>query len=112
MHFLSQQKLDLSLIILHFDVLLKYMIDLLIPDRPPKWRSINTASPFFQTRVACVEGYDEILNKAGYTEKNGTFLQFPKHIKEPDKARVSILAAELLMAKLEVEQKTIRSAQV
>ena len=86
------------------------MIDLLIRERPLKWYSIDTANPFFQNRVARMKGHDEILKIAGYTEKDGTCLQFPKHIREPDKAKVSILAAELLMAKLEVEQ--INSAQV
>ena len=51
-----------------------------------------------------MKGYEEILQIAGYTEKVGTSLQFPEDVHEPDKAKLSILAAELLMAKLEVEQ--------
>ena len=51
-----------------------------------------------------MEGYEEILQIAGYTVKKGTLLMFPDSVQEPDKAKLSVLAAELLMAKLDVEQ--------
>ena len=83
--------------------LLKYTINLIIPKRPTKWRCINTANTAFRSLVAGMKGYEEILQTAGYTEKEGTHIEFPEHIQEPDKIKLTILAAELLMAKLEVE---------
>ena len=87
-----------------FDVLLKYIIDLIKPECPPLWRSIETADPSFQNHVACMKGYEVILQKAGYTVKVGTSLQFPDAVQDPDKAKLSVLAAELLMSRVEVEQ--------
>ena len=58
-----------------------------------------------------MKGYEEILQTAGYTEKEDNSLSFPDHVQEPDKAKVSVLAAELLMAKLEVEQMNSLSSQ-
>ena len=58
-----------------------------------------------------MKGYEEILQTAGYTEKEDNSLGFPDHVQEPDKAKVSVLAAELLMAKLEVEQMNSLSSQ-
>ena len=89
---------------LSLDRLLRYTINLVIPKRPIKWRSINTTNTAFKDHIACMKGYEEILQIAGYTEKEGTSIEFPEHIQEPDKTKLSILAAELLMAKLEVEQ--------
>ena len=40
----------------------------------------------------------------GYTELGGNSLQFPEYVLEPEKPKLYIIAAELLMAKLEVEQ--------
>ena len=100
------------MVITYLDVLFMYILDLLISDnhRPLRWRIIDTASPFFKSRVACMEGYEEILQIAGYTVKKGTSLMIPEDVLEPDKAKLSILAAELLMAKLEVKQ--MKSAAV
>ena len=88
-----------------FTVLLEYVTDLLKPERPPLWRSIETADPIFKSHIACMKGYEDILRTAGYTEKKETFLQFPDTIQEPNKAKLSVLAAELLMARVEVEMK-------
>ena len=107
MHFLPQKHQGanyLTLMISSFDGLLKYTTSLIIPKRPIKWRSINTASPFFESHVASMKEYEEILRTAGYTEKEEASIKFPEHIQEPDKTNLTILAAELLMAKLEVEQ--------
>ena len=51
-----------------------------------------------------MKGYEGILQIAGYTKKEGASLQFPDAIQEPDKAKLSVLAAELLMARVEIEQ--------
>ena len=92
------------MLITAFDGLLKYMTNLILPKRPLKWRSINTANTSFMRHVASMKGYEEILRTAGYTEKDGNSLTFPESVEEPDQAKLSVLAAELLMAKLEVKQ--------
>lgn len=40
----------------------------------------------------------------GYTELGENSLQFPEYVLEPEKPKLYIMAAELLMARLEVEQ--------
>ena len=95
----------LSVMTLSLDGLLKYTINLIIPKRPSNWRSINTANTFFKNHnVAYMKGHEKILRTAGYSEKEGFSLKFPDTVQEPDQAQLSILAAELLMARLEVEQ--------
>ena len=54
--------------------------------------------------MACMKGYEDILRTAGYTEKDENSLQFPDHVQEPDKTKLYVIAAELLMARLEVDQ--------
>lgn len=51
-----------------------------------------------------MNGAEEILKLAGYEEERENSICFPDSVEEPDKARLAIIAAELLMAKLEVEQ--------
>ena len=46
-----------------------------------------------------MKGYESILQIAGYKEDSSM-----EEVLEPDKGKLSVLAAELLMAKLEVEQ--------
>ena len=87
-----------------FDLLLKFVINLLKPNRPPVWRSIKTDNTAFRARVACMKGHKDILRQMGYTESEQNSLQFPEYVLEPDKPKLYIIAAELLMAKLEVEQ--------
>ena len=87
-----------------YDLLLKFVINLLKPNRPPVWRSIKTNNSAFKARVACMQGYEDILRTAGYTEKDENSLQFPDSVQEPDKTKLYVIAAELLMARLEVEQ--------
>ena len=87
-----------------FDLLLKFAINLLKPNRPQVWRSIRTDNAAFRARVACMKGHEEILRQMGYTDLREKTLQFPEHVLEPDKPKLYVVAAELLMAKLEVEQ--------
>ena len=87
-----------------YDLLLKFVINLLKPNRPSVWRSIMTDNTVFKARVACMKGYEDILVKVGYTEREEDILKFPEHVQEPDKTKLYVLAAELLMAKLEVDQ--------
>ena len=87
-----------------FDIFLKYVINLLKPNRPLVWRSIKTDNTMFRARIACMKGHEDILRQIGYTEMRGNSLQFPEDVLEPDKRKLYIIAAELLMAKLEVEQ--------
>ena len=86
-----------------YDLLLKYVINLLKPKRPQVWRSIKTNNAAFKARVACMEGSISILRKVGYTEDGENSLQFPEDVQEPNKEKLFSIAAELLMAKLEVE---------
>ena len=94
-----------------YDLLLKYVINLLKEKRPQVWRSIKTNNTAFKARVACMKGAEEILRNAGYTEARENSMCFPDSVEEPDKERLSVIAAELLMAKLEVEQLNSASPQ-
>ena len=87
-----------------YDLLLKFVINLLKPNRPPVWRSIKTNNTTFRARVACMKGCEDILKTAGYTEKKEDSLQFPESVQEPDKQKLYVIAAELLMARLEVDR--------
>jgi hypothetical protein len=87
-----------------FDLLLKFVINLLKPNRPPVWRSIKTDNTAFRARVARMKGHEDILRLIGYTELGENSLQFPEYVPEPEKPKLYVMAAELLMAKLEVEQ--------
>ena len=51
-----------------------------------------------------MKGYEDILKTAGYTEKEENSLQFPEYVQEPDKQKLYVIAAELLMARLEVDR--------
>ena len=57
-----------------------------------------------------MKGHEEIIQIIGYTENKGTALCFPDSVQEPDKARLCVLAAELLMAKLEVMEEMKNAA--
>ena len=49
-------------------------------------------------------GAREILSDIGYSEEqDNSAIQFPDYVKEPDKEKLHVIAAELLMAKLEAE---------
>lgn len=86
------------------DLLLKYVINLLKPRRPQVWRSIKTTNSHFCARVDCMVGARDILKDIGYSEtQSPSAMQFPEHVKEPDKEKLHVIAAELLMAKLEAE---------
>ena len=87
-----------------FDFLLKYVINLLKPKRPQVWRSIKTNNTSFRTRADCMAGAREVLSMVGYSEMTPDSIQFPASVEEPDTAKLRVLAAELLMAKLEVEK--------
>jgi len=87
-----------------YDQLLKYISNLLRTKRPQVWRSIKTNNTAFKARVTCMVGAEEILKQAGYSEVRSDSLCFPDDVTEPDKGMLSILASEILMAKLEVEQ--------
>ena len=94
-----------------YDLLLKFVINLLKPNRPAVWRSIKTDNTSFKARVACMKGYDDILRTAGYTEKGENLLQFPDSVTEPNKDKLYVIAAELLMARLEVDQMNAATQQ-
>ena len=93
-----------------YDLLLKYVINLLKPKRPQVWRTIKTNNTAFRARVDCMEGARGILKTVGYTVETPTTLQFPETTVEPDRERLCAVAAELLMAKLEVEDKNTQQS--
>ena len=93
------------------DLLLKFVINLLKPNRPPVWRSIKTNNTAFRARVACMKGYEDVLRLMGYTEVEQNSLQFPEHVLEPDKPKLYVVVAELLMAKLEMDQLSTTNRQ-
>ena len=88
------------------DLLLKYVVNLLKPRRPQVWRSIKVTNSHFCARVDCMVGARDILEKIGYSESLPTAMQFPDSVKEPDREKLQVIAAELLMAKLEAEGAT------
>lgn len=105
-HFLlSQDKPNhFSMIAQACDLLLKYVVNLLKPKRPPVWRSIKTTNSHFCARVDCMVGARDILKIIGYSETHTeSAMQFPESVKDPDKEKLHVIAAELLMAKLEAE---------
>lgn len=85
------------------EILLKYTTNLLIPRRPLVWRAIKTTGSLFRARVDCMIGARDILKMIGYTEEDSNTLRFPDQVKEPDRDKLCVIAAELLMAKLETE---------
>ena len=85
-----------------YDLLLKYVTNLLKPTKPPVWRSIKTTNSHFCARVDCMKGARKILEEIGYSVMETSSMQFPDSVMEPDKEKLHIIAAELLMAKLEV----------
>ncbi len=92
-----------------YDTLLNYALNLMKTNLPPNWRSIKTSNVFFQTHVACIKGALEILMIMGYTSNMGSFIRFPPEVALPDPERLSMVAAELLMAKFEVEKMKIEA---
>jgi hypothetical protein len=72
-----------------YDLLLKLVTNLIKPERP---------NPSFK-EVLLMKGYKNILQIIGYKEDSSM-----DDVLEPDKRKLSVLAAELLMAKLEIDQ--------
>ena len=86
-----------------YDLLLKYVMNLIRPKRPQAWRSINITNKAFAS-INYMEGGRDILRMIGYSEVTQTSMEFPEDVEEPERERLIIIAAELLMANLEVEQ--------
>ena len=87
------------------DYLLKHAIDLLKTSRWPRgWRTIKTNKHKFHVHVTDgMIGARDILEKMGYSETLPTAIKFPDHVKEPDREKLRVIAAELLMGKLEAQ---------
>ena len=101
----------LDVMVSSFNSLLLCTTLLIKPQRHHRWRYISTVKDFFKT-IARMKGHEEIIQIIGYTENKGTALCFPNSVQEPDKARLCVLAAELLMAKLEVEEVKNAAAKI
>lgn len=93
----------LSTMISVFDSLLRYVFNLIKPNRPSAWRSIKMKSAYFENRVDCMEGARDVLKLAGYSVEKTESLEFPEHVREPDRLMLCELASELLLAKLNIE---------
>ena len=87
------------------DYLLKHAIDLLKTSRWPRgWRTIKTNKHIFHVHVTDgMIGARDILEKMGYSETLPTTIKFPDHVNEPDREKLRVIAAELLMGKLEAQ---------
>ena len=85
-----------------YDLLLKVVTNLIKPEK---------SNPSFKdtTGIPLMKGYEDILQIAGYKGKEDSSMEY---VQEPDKIKLSLLAAELLMAKLEIEQMNSTSAAV
>ena len=103
MSVLQEREDHLTMMTSAYDLLLKYVINLLKPKRPQVWRSIKTNNTAFRARVDCMEGSRD-MKAIGYSEVTQTSMQFPEDVEEQDHERLRTFAVELLMAKLEVEQ--------
>jgi hypothetical protein len=79
-----------------YDLLLKLVTNLIKPERP---------NPSFK-EVPLMKGYENILQITGYKEDSSM-----DDVLEPDKRKLSVLAAELLMAKLEIDQMNSSAAE-
>jgi hypothetical protein len=86
-----------------FDILEKYAVNLLKPNRPQYWRQIKYSNGVFQARVDCMKGAHDILKQMGYSEECPNCLSFPENMAEPDIETVSRVATDLLLARIEVD---------
>ena len=88
-----------------FDLLLKYATNLLKPKLPSLWRTIPVTSGTFKARVDCMKGAREILKLIGYSVETANALKFPDEQLDPDRDKLAEIAAEILMAKVHVEER-------
>lgn len=86
-----------------FDILEKYAVNLLKPNRPQYWRQIKYSNGVFQARVDCMAGARDILKQMGYSEEHLNGLAFPEVVDEPNVDQVSRVATDLLLARIEVD---------
>ena len=94
-----------------FDVLMHYTINILKPNHPRNWHTIYFNDAHFKTQCDWMVGARDILKKMGYTvPKYGddgvteTGLSFPDS-SQIDYVKLKMIAAELLIAKVEVIMK-------
>ena len=86
-----------------FDILEKYAVNLLKLNRPQYWRQIKYSNGVFQARVDCMKGSRDILKQMGYSKEHPNSLSFPETSVEPDFEKVSRVATDLLLARIEVD---------
>ena len=79
----------------------KYIVNLLQRQLPHKWWSLNTRNAQFSHRIKVMQGWDSLMKDVGYSERGEAgALTFPTDQRTaPDRSRVSLIAAELLIAK-------------
>ena len=92
------------MLITAFDLLLKYATNLLKPKLPSLWRTVPVTSSTFKARVDCMKGARDILKQIGYSVETENALKFPEEQVEPDRDKLAEIAAEILMAKVEIEE--------
>jgi len=74
------------------------------PNRPVFWRTVKFTSSLVKTYLENVTGSYDVLIQMGYTKKVPDGLSFPEDILHPDTGKVKILAADLFLAKYEVDE--------
>ena len=96
---------DYPKIAVAFELLLKYLTNLLSERLPQNWWSINAKLPQFVHRIGNVNGAKEVLKTAGYCVEEVGTLSFPEDKRKmPDRELLSVVSAELLIAKAECER--------
>ena len=102
--FIFFSQFEYTTVIIACSLILQYITNLFDPDLPPKWWSISTKNPTYIFRIARVKGAEELLDIAGYTVRSGDSKMFPEDKRTaPDKRYLSMIAAELLLARVECE---------
>ncbi|PIK62631.1 hypothetical protein BSL78_00423 [Apostichopus japonicus] len=86
------------------DVLVKYGVSLLKPNKHPSWRAINMYNSTFVQKVMPLQGYDEVLASLGYAGRNRTSYHFPDSCETVNLHRVSEVTADLLVLQKEFSQ--------
>jgi len=98
----------MEMMVIAFDVLFRYTVNILKLKRPRNWHTIKFSNAQFQERADCMVGTRDILKLMGYTKpilaedgsQSGLSYPDPTQI---DHDAIKIIGAELLTAKLEVK---------
>ncbi|XP_036377331.1 E3 ubiquitin-protein ligase RNF31-like [Megalops cyprinoides] len=85
------------------NILEKYGCNLTNPNRPKYWRSVKHNNPVFRTTVDAIKGGRDVLCLYGYTNQQPDGLSFPDDVTDPDVAKVSKVAVEVMSLRIELD---------